>query len=171
MKSLGCLLLSMLCAIASAQAHYETRAIHDPDGVGKFYMGREIAWLERDERETEERPTQAIAAFDIKPGDTVVDLGAGSGYYSFRVAPLVGKQGRVLAVDIEDAMLHTIRERAAREKVDNIATIRSTADDPRLPTWRTMPWKMSAASIWCSWWMSTMSSPIPTKSCKRFALR
>ena len=60
-----------------------------PDGIGKFYMGREIAhvmghpaigWLERDEREREEAPSKAIAAFDLRPTDVIADIGAGSGY-------------------------------------------------------------------------------------------
>lgn len=133
-------LLWLPCVLA-AQAHYETRAVHDPDGIGKFYMGREIAqvmgpagigWLERDEREQEEQTAKAIEAMDIAPGQTVVDLGAGSGYFTFRIAPRVGPRGKVIAVDIEEVMLKSIRERAAREKIANVETVRSTADDPRL---------------------------------------
>src|SRR5688572_18125790 len=115
----------LLCALAvHAEPHdqrYEVRAAHDPDGIGKFYLGREIAqimgpggllWLERSE---------PIAA-----------LGAGSGYYSFRIAPLVGPTGKVLAIDIEPTMLEVITQRASREHVSNIATIRSSARDPNL---------------------------------------
>src|SRR3954471_14203694 len=78
---------------------YETRAKHDPDGIGKFYLGREIAhvmghqaagWLERPEREKEEDPAKLLAALEIKEGMTVADIGAGSGYHVFRMAPLVG---------------------------------------------------------------------------------
>ena len=131
-------------ARGAAQAHpgYQTHATHDPDGIGKFYMGREIAyvmgpagmaWLERPEREEEERPTQAIAALDIAPGQTVVDFGAGSGYFTFRMSPLVGPSGRVVAVDIEPAMLATIERRAASMKVTNVDTVRSTEQSPNLP--------------------------------------
>jgi predicted methyltransferase len=121
--------------------HYEFRATHDPDGIGKFYLGREIAhvmgpggiiWLERSERETEEKPQLVIDALEIKPGQTIADLGAGSGYYSFRIAPLVGPTGRVLAIDIEPKMLEVIAERAGREHVTNIATVRSSERDPNL---------------------------------------
>lgn len=133
--------LLWLPGFLAAQARYETRAMHDPDGIGKFYMDREIAhvmgpagisWLERDEREQEEATAKAIEAMDIAPGQTVVDLGAGSGYFTFRIAPLVGPSGKVIAVDIEATMLKSIRERAAREKIFNVETVRSTADDPRL---------------------------------------
>lgn len=126
----------------SSPPRYETREVHDPNGIGKFYMGREIAhvmgpggilWLERPEREVEERPQRVIDALEIRRGQTVADLGAGSGYYSFRIAPLVGASGKVLAIDIEETMLKAIRERARREGVANIQTIRSTAQDPRLP--------------------------------------
>jgi precorrin-6B methylase 2 len=120
---------------------YEYRAAHDADGIGKFYLGREIAqvmgpggilWLERAERETEEQPQLVIDALGIKPGQTIADLGAGSGYYSFRIAPLVGPTGKVLAIDIEPRMLDAIAERARREHVGNVATVRSSAQDPHL---------------------------------------
>src|SRR5262245_1075960 len=73
------LVASAIADAATSQPDYEVRTLHDPDGTGKFYMGREIAhvmgpggiaWLERPERELEERPTQAIAALELKPGQT-----------------------------------------------------------------------------------------------------
>ncbi len=138
--------LLALCGLAAhvdaLGQRYEFRAAHDADGIGKFYLGREIAqvmgpggilWLERSERETEEQPQLVIDALEIQPGQTVADLGAGSGYYSFRIAPLVGPAGKVLAVDIEPAMLEVIAQRTRREQVANIATVRSSAQDPNLP--------------------------------------
>jgi len=129
--------------LTQAQAPYETRANHDPDGTGKFYMGREIAqvmgpggipWLERASREQEEQPQSLIAALEIQPGQTVADLGAGSGYFSFRIAPLVGPTGKVLAVDIDPVMLNTLRQRAQREQVHNLEAVGSTASNPNLPS-------------------------------------
>lgn len=137
-------LLSVCALVAHAAPlgqRYEFRAAHDADGIGKFYLGREIAqvmgpggilWLERAGRATEEQPQLAIDALGIKPGQTVADLGAGSGYYSFRIAPLVGPTGQVLAVDIEPAMLEAIAQRARREHIGNVATVRSSAQDPNL---------------------------------------
>src|SRR5215470_16893684 len=89
---------------------YETRKDHDPNGIGKFYMGREIAqvmgheaaeWLDRPEREKEENPAKLLEVLPLKPGDVAADVGAGSGYYTFRLAEKVGPKGKVLAVDIQ----------------------------------------------------------------------
>lgn len=140
--SLAALLLFSGGPTTAAENHYETRAVHDPDGIGKFYLGREIAhvmgpggvpWLERREREVEERPQLMIDALEIKPGQTIADLGAGSGYYSFRIAPLVGELGKVLAIDVEPRMLRIVSERAKRDKVANVFTVLSTPSDPNLP--------------------------------------
>jgi ubiquinone/menaquinone biosynthesis C-methylase UbiE len=127
--------------VPASAARYETRAVHDPDGIGKFYMGREIAhvmgpggilWLERPDREQEERPQLVLDALELKKGQAVADLGCGSGYYAFRMAELVGGDGKVFAVDIEPRMLDFVRDRAQRERVTNIETVRAAADDPNL---------------------------------------
>jgi ubiquinone/menaquinone biosynthesis C-methylase UbiE len=126
-------------AAATPAPVYEFRAVHDPNGIGKFYMGREIAhvmghpaatWLERPQREKEEAPTKVIAALDLRPDDVVADIGAGSGYYAFRIAPAVNK---VLAVDIQPEMLEIIRKKAAETKTANIEVVRGVETDPRLP--------------------------------------
>jgi len=121
---------------------YETRANHDPNGTGKFYMGREIAqvmgpggieWLDRPEREEQEHPAKVLASLDLHPGDVVADLGAGSGYFTFRIAPKVGKTGKVLAVEIQDGMLKTLRARAAAIKATNVEVVSGSEIDPHLP--------------------------------------
>jgi SAM-dependent methyltransferase len=104
---------------AAPKPIYETRADHDPDGIGKFYMGREIAhvmgyqgaeWLERPERIEEERPDQVVEQMKLKPADVVADVGAGTGYFSFRISRVV-KQGKVFAVDIQPEMLAVVEKR------------------------------------------------------------
>src|SRR5215475_2165640 len=99
---------------------YESRRVHDPNGIGKFYMGREIAqimghqaagWLERPEREKEEQPSKLIELLKLKAGDVVADIGAGSGYHTFRMAERVGPNGKVFAVDIQPEMLALIRQK------------------------------------------------------------
>ena len=121
---------------------YETRQVHDPDGTGKFYMGREIAqtmgpggipWLDRPQREAEEHPEVVIDALGLREGEVVADLGAGSGFFTFRISPKVGKTGKVLAVDIQGAMLETIRRRAEALKLTNVEEIEDTETDPELP--------------------------------------
>src|SRR5215831_754339 len=120
---------------------YETRADHDPDGIGKFYMGREIAhvmgyqgaeWLERPERVEEERPDQVVEQMKLKPADVVADVGAGTGYFSFRISRVV-KQGKVFAVDIQPEMLSVIEKRKEQLKVDNVVALRGSETDANLP--------------------------------------
>ena len=121
---------------------YETRAVHDPNGTGRFYMGREIAqvmgpggipWLDRPQRDEEQKPDVVLDALELHGGETVVDLGAGSGYFTFRIAPRVGKTGKVLAVDVQDEMLATLRQRAAAQKMTNVVVVKGSESDPHLP--------------------------------------
>ena len=121
---------------------YEFRDEHDKDGIGKFYMDREIAmvmgygaagWLERKEREQEEAPQKLVKALDIKEGMTVADVGAGSGYHCFLMSPLVGAKGKIIASDIQQEMLDLITKKAKAQKVTNIETVKGTATDPKLP--------------------------------------
>jgi protein-L-isoaspartate O-methyltransferase len=137
--------LALLAVLLPSQApapRYETRADHDPNGIGKFYMGREIAqvmghqaagWLERPEREEEEQPARLLKALRLKSGDVVADVGAGTGYHAFRMARLVGPRGKVLAVDIQEEMLDIIRRRMKRDKVANVEPVLGAEADPRLP--------------------------------------
>ncbi|HVY70146.1 MAG TPA: class I SAM-dependent methyltransferase [Verrucomicrobiae bacterium] len=121
---------------------YNTRADHDPDGIGKFFLGREIAhvmghqgadWLERPERETEERPDLALTALKLKSGDAVADIGAGTGYFSWRMAKLVGEKGVVYAVDIQQEMLDLLAQKMAERKITNVKGVLGTISDPKLP--------------------------------------
>jgi ubiquinone/menaquinone biosynthesis C-methylase UbiE len=121
---------------------YETKQFHDPNGTGKFYMGREIAqvmgyqgagWLERPERVKEEEPAKLDEALAIKPGMVVADVGAGSGYHTFRMARQVGEKGKVIASDIQPQMLDLIKQKARTQKVTNIVPVRGTPKDPKLP--------------------------------------
>jgi precorrin-6B methylase 2 len=129
-------------APAAAPPTYETRSIHDPDGTGKVYMGREIAqvmgpggipWLDRPGRDEEERPEIVIDALNLRGGETVADLGAGSGYYTFRIAPKVGPRGNVVAVEIQDEMIDALRRRAKEQKFANVQIVKGAESDPHVP--------------------------------------
>ena len=123
------------------KADYEYRTNHDPNGTGKFYLGREIAivmghqgaaWLERSDRIETERPQDVIKNMGLSPTDNVADIGAGTGYFSFRIAPLV-RQGKVYAVDIQPEMLRMIDERKAKSKLSNVVSVLGTEKDTKLP--------------------------------------
>lgn len=120
---------------------YETRADHDPNGIGKFYLGREIAhvmgfpaatWLERNEREEEERVSLMVKTLRLKPGMTVADIGAGSGRISLMMAHDVGEQGKVLAVDIQQEMLDLIGEKLTRLNLQQVELVKGTEQSPKL---------------------------------------
>ncbi len=90
-------------------------------------------WLDREERGREEQPEKAIAQFNLKPGMMVGDVGAGTGFYSIRMAKLIGPAGMVYANDIQPGMLDKLHERAAAANVANIVTVLGSETDPKLP--------------------------------------
>jgi ubiquinone/menaquinone biosynthesis C-methylase UbiE len=92
-------------------------------------MGHEGAnWLDRPEREAEEAPSKAIAALEIREGQVVADVGAGSGYYSVRLARAVGENGRVYATDIQPEMLALLKNKITAERLSNVELVLGTRD-------------------------------------------
>jgi len=113
----------------------------DDNGIGKWYMGREIAyvmgfegigWLERSDREKEENVSNLIQNMRIKSNDTIADIGAGSGYHVFRMAPLA-ERGQVYAVDIQSEMLMSIEKTKESSKIRNVETILGSEKSIYLP--------------------------------------
>jgi ubiquinone/menaquinone biosynthesis C-methylase UbiE len=90
-------------------------------------------WLVRPEREQEEEPDKALDAIGIAPGSTVADVGAGVGYFTWRLAERVGPNGRVYGNDIQPEMLRRLRENMAARKLANVEAVLGVEDDPRLP--------------------------------------
>jgi ubiquinone/menaquinone biosynthesis C-methylase UbiE len=147
LRQCGFILVLLVCCVVpsksrSAEARYEQRADHDPNGTGKFYLGREIAsvmghqgadWLERKTREEQERPDLLIQALELKPGDVVADLGCGTGYYTWRLAEKIGEQGVVYAVDIQPEMLELLDHNLRERKITNFRKVLGAEADPKLP--------------------------------------
>lgn len=126
----------------AATNRYESRAAHDPNGIGKFYLGREIAhvmghqaadWLERPEREEEEKTQLLVEALKFQPGDQVADIGAGTGYLTRRMAPKILPGGKVYAVEIQQEMLDLLTNKLIRAGLTNIVPVLGTITDPKLP--------------------------------------
>lgn len=120
---------------------YGYRREHDPNGIGKFYLGREIAhvmghqaaaWLERADRDETELPQRVVEEMKLAPSDVVADVGAGTGYFSFRLARAV-PQGSVYAVDIQPEMLAIIEQRKTQQKVTNVVSVLGTESNTKLP--------------------------------------
>lgn len=112
------------------------------DGIGKSYMGREIAqvmgfqgaqWLEREEREQEERGDLLLRELALKPGMDVMDVGAGTGYYSRRIATLVGPKGKVYAIDVQAEMVDMLNAVSKQPAFTNVKPILGTEKSVALP--------------------------------------
>jgi SAM-dependent methyltransferase len=146
------ILAALLCAVclpaldaaqpAASTNRYEFRSPHSRDGIGKFYLGREIAhvmghqaadWLERPERDAEEHTGRLVEQLKIGPGEVIADIGAGTGYFSRRLAAKTGPTGSVLAVDIQPEMLDLLTNQMARAGITNVRPVLGTVTDPRLP--------------------------------------
>ncbi len=149
--ALSCALLPCLTALAgqrddaatqpATQPAYEVLERPSRDGIGKAYMGREIAqvmghlaagWLERPEREAQEKPRVLIDSLSLEPDAVVADIGAGTGYFTFRLAERV-PEGRVLAVDIQQEMVDLLEDRERELGLANVEPILGEIDDPKLP--------------------------------------
>lgn len=142
------ILLSGRCGNTAAPAVSQQDSIYTytyktphPDGTGKVYMGREIAhvmsadgadWLERSTRQQEEDADAAIAALPLTPAGTVADLGAGTGYYTFRMVRRV-PQGKVYAVEVQDEFITALKDRVKKEGASNVAVVKGSETTPNLP--------------------------------------
>ena len=113
----------------------------DPNGIKKWYMGRQIAqvmshygidWLEREEREREENTSLLLKNLAVKPGMVIADIGAGSGYHSALLSKMVGS-GKVFAVDVEPEMITYLNKRIKQEKLSRIVPVLSTEQKVSLP--------------------------------------
>ncbi|WP_299490137.1 class I SAM-dependent methyltransferase [Acaryochloris sp. IP29b_bin.137] len=140
--SLGASRAEALAGVAHTDpAIYQEKSGFSLDGIGKVYMGREIAqvmghqgagWLERSGRASSEQPRRLVEALNLNPTDVVADIGAGTGYMSFRMTPLL-TDGKVLAVDIQPEMIEILNYFKEERQVDNLEPILGTETNPNLP--------------------------------------
>ncbi|WP_299757986.1 class I SAM-dependent methyltransferase [uncultured Pontibacter sp.] len=123
-----------------ASGEYSTK-VPDRDGIGKVYMGREIAgimsaaggaWLQRDTRPQEENTSLAIASMELRPNSVVADIGAGNGYYTFRIAPNV-PEGKVYAIDVQDAFLEALESRKKELGLSQVEVVKGGSQSINLP--------------------------------------
>jgi ubiquinone/menaquinone biosynthesis C-methylase UbiE len=124
-----------LALLVLAPASAQQRGVHPVSGrVFALPMGVQGApWLDRREREEEEEPDLAMRLMRVQRGSTVADLGAGSGYFTTRLARAVGTNGKVYAVDIQQGMLDLLQKTVARERLANIVPVLGATNDPKLP--------------------------------------
>lgn len=121
---------------------YETAAPRDPNGIGTYYLGRQIAhvmghegasdWLERTGRRQEEGTDLLIRELKLKPTDVVADIGAGTGFFTFQLARKVPR-GQVLAVDIQPEMIAALQANKQKLKIRNVRPVLGTTTNPALP--------------------------------------
>lgn len=143
--AVGCIAFAACTSVAQdkaqSAARYQT-GVKTRDGLGKYYFGREIAyymthlgapWLDRPERDQEERPDLVMKALALKPGDMVADLGCGTGYFSWRMAQAVGDKGVVYGVEIQPEMLDLLAVKMKERGVTNVLGVFGTITDPKLP--------------------------------------
>ena len=118
------LLAQALAPPAWAQAERRPAPVMGPGGAG---------WLEREDRDREQRPDEVIRAMGLRDGQVVADLGAGTGYFTRRLAKAVAPSGRVYAVDIQPEMIALLKTNVEKAGLANVVPVRGTGADPRLP--------------------------------------
>src|SRR5574341_916909 len=129
-------LLSLLSVLFVTVAVYAQDAVkRDPHQMRELHLNPKsyIGTLEDPKRDTYQKPHEVLTALNLKPGEIIADIGAGSGYFTFRLAHFVGDQGRVYAVDISPDMIRHINRRIREARSTNIVSILADPDDPLLP--------------------------------------
>ena len=134
------LLVTLVCVVNSTWAEdIYGYVAPSRDGTGKIYQGREISlvmghlgasWLERPSREREERTDLLLSNLPIDDSSVVADIGAGTGYFTFRLANRVRF---IYAVDIQQEMIDIMERRISSGGFDNVETVLGSEIDPSLP--------------------------------------
>jgi predicted methyltransferase len=128
--TLTCVLLASGAACAQQQPRQEPPAKREPANVMSW---EGAAWLERDGRAQQEKPEEVIQAMELREGMTVADIGAGSGFFTRRLAKAVGPTGKVYAEDIQPQMLDLLKKDIEKEGIKNVVTVLGTETEAKLP--------------------------------------
>jgi ubiquinone/menaquinone biosynthesis C-methylase UbiE len=125
----------LIAFVLTAWPFAQTQARHPVTGraIASVMSVNGHEWLDRPEREREESTSEAIKALRLQPGMVIADVGAGSGYYTVRLARAVGPTGRVYATDVQRGMLDLIERRVKDERLTNVVTVLGSDTDPSLP--------------------------------------
>ena len=129
------LLLSFLSLVlVSVSVHAQDAAKRDPHQMHELHNDPKsyIGALEDPKRDAYQKPHEVLTALNIKPGETIADIGAGSGYFSFKLAHFVGDKGKVYAVDVSPDMVRYLNRRIRETKASNVVTVLADNDDPLL---------------------------------------
>jgi ubiquinone/menaquinone biosynthesis C-methylase UbiE len=134
---LSAALLVTSCGFARAQHHEEHTAQHQPGRATVHHSFDDVehwkAVFDKPERDEWQMPEKVVAALDLKPGQSVADLGAGTGYFVPHLATAVGEQGTVFAVEVEPNLVAYLRDRAEKESLPQVIPVLTSTGTPRLP--------------------------------------
>src|SRR5262245_7850464 len=123
------LLLIPVTILAQDRVQRDQHQMHRLHRDPKSYIGA----LEDPKRDLYQKPQEVIMALGLKPGEVIADIGAGSGYFTFRLTHHVGDRGKVYAVDVSPDMIRHINRRIRELKATNVVSILADPDDPLLP--------------------------------------
>jgi arsenite methyltransferase len=129
------LLLSFLTLLlTSVSVHAQDAAKRDPHQMHELHNDPKsyIGALDDPKRDAYQKPHEVLTALNIKPGEVIADIGAGSGYFSLKLAHFVGDKGKVYAVDVSPDMVRHLNRRIRETKASNVVTILADNDDPLL---------------------------------------
>ena len=126
-------ILSLLLVAPSANGQdavkRDQHKMHELHNEPKSYIGA----LDDPKRDAYQKPHEVLTALNIKPGEVIADIGAGSGYFTFRLSHHVGDKGKIYAVDVSPDMVRHINRRIRETKTTNVVTVLADPDDPLLP--------------------------------------
>ena len=129
------LLLTLVGLLLAVTAHAQDTAKRDPQQMHQLHNDPKayMKVLEDPKRDEYQKPHEVLTALNIEPGEVIADIGAGTGYFTFRLAHFVGAKGKVFAVDVSPDMIRHINRRIRETKTANVVSILGELDDPLLP--------------------------------------